>query len=298
MTVAYISEALAQCGRCAFCVGAEHSAEFLLFVPCALPPVRRLHRQRVAPPQQHARTSPQEVCRILHYTTKIAHSHPAQSHSPPLTQTRALAHRRSGESRITPEKSLTLRTHIPHPSRKRARRPTGGQANSALHHRNCSLSPSALTFPTPHANTLANFTCAAPINPYASSQSYPNLLASNHPLFPSTLACLFPGNISVKKKKGVLARVGVISLIFSSQVLVLTREKKLVSWNGPSSFLRNRSSYLQFSHQRCVHIHKLSFKLAGDRQFRMVPVTYSQLFEAKIMDYIAQVFWRKLVDFD
>lgn len=59
---------MAQCERCAFCVGAEHPAEFLLLVACALPPVCRLHRPRVAPLQQHARAGPQEVRRILQDT--------------------------------------------------------------------------------------------------------------------------------------------------------------------------------------------------------------------------------------
>ena len=70
MTVASMSDALAQCERCVFCVGAEHPAEFVLLVACALPTVRLLHRPRVAPPQKHIRAGPQEVRRILHYTQR------------------------------------------------------------------------------------------------------------------------------------------------------------------------------------------------------------------------------------
>ena len=80
------------------------------------------------PSRKPACTGPQVVRRILHYTREIAHCHPPHSHSPPLTQTSVY-------------------------------RPTGGQENSALHQRNCSLSPSALPFPTPHANLRATFTC-------------------------------------------------------------------------------------------------------------------------------------------
>ena len=134
---------------------------------------------------------PQEVRRILYYAREIAHTHPAQSHTPPLPQRcprqptggqgipvlhqrnrslspfalpsptphanqRVPAHRWSGEFCITPEKLLTvtLRTPIPHPSRKLARE---------------------LHVPPP-----------LPINPYASAQSYPTILASSHPLSPST----------------------------------------------------------------------------------------------------------------
>ena len=157
MTVTWVSEALAQCERCAFCGRGWTS--------CWIPAARRLCAASGSPTTPATCRSITTTCprqptggqanSALHQRNH-ALSPSALTFPVPHAITPAPAQRRSVESRITPGKSLALRTPIPHPSRNPAR--AGPQeVRRSLHYikKHRSLSPSALTFPTPSANTRA-----------------------------------------------------------------------------------------------------------------------------------------------